>query len=342
MDDKKINIAIDLSPLYDPHHSVRGSGFYLKNLKDSIEKYSKEYSFTFFTQTQKIPNNVSLVHFPYFEPFFLTLKLPSRVKSVVTVHDLTPLIFPNNFPSGIKGHLKWHLQKKRLRKVSHIITDSNSSKNDIASLCSISKDKISVVYLAASEDFKVFKDTSWKKELLKKYSLPDKFLLYVGDATWNKNLPILVSSAIELNLPLVMIGKALSQSNDSKNGWNKDLVYVQSMAKQSNQIRILGFVENEELTKFYNIATALVMPSKYEGFGLPILEAMQSGCPVITTREGSIPEVAGNAAEYADANSKESLKETIKKVYDSHSLQRELSQKGMKQSKQFSWKKTAL
>src|SRR3989344_8775015 len=128
-----MNIAIDISPLKNGHylqHRVRGTGFYLKNLQLSLEKYYPENNYTYFSRGDLLNKEIEIIHYPYFEPFFLTLPLFLKSKTIVTVHDLTPLVFPNNFKTGLKGRLKWEIQKKHLRDANAIITDSISSKKD--------------------------------------------------------------------------------------------------------------------------------------------------------------------------------------------------------------------
>src|SRR5690606_743268 len=154
----------------------------------------------------KPPEDVDIIHYPYFDPFFLTLPLKKRVKTIVTVHDLTPLVFPDAFPAGIKGKLSWQVQKYSLKSASAIIADSEASKKDIIRLTGIDSNKIHVVYLAAGEEFERLQLSDTRnKELRKKYKLPENFLLYVGDVTWNKNLPRLLDAIEEANVPLVMI-----------------------------------------------------------------------------------------------------------------------------------------
>src|SRR5579872_7086795 len=105
-----MKIAIDISPL-SSGHKVRGVGFYLQHLKDALMKYFPEHEYIWFEKPSEIPKDVDLVHYPYFDPFSLTLPFKRLQKTVVTVHDLTPLIFPEDFPSGFKGTLKWRLQR---------------------------------------------------------------------------------------------------------------------------------------------------------------------------------------------------------------------------------------
>ncbi len=338
-----MRIAIDISPLKTGNflkHSIRGSGFYLENLNKSLKKFFPNNDYVFFTNEESVPNDVSVVHYPYFEPFFLTLPLVNKNKFLVTVHDLTPLVFPEHFPPGIKGKLKWFLQKRKLKKASLIITDSECSKKDIANFTGIKKEKIKVIYLSAGEEFRQIEDKKNLDIIKTKYNLPDKFVLYVGDATWNKNLPALFKAIGRENLPFVVVGKTIAdESFDRKNPWNRDLTMIQDFIKTSKNISPLGFVPTDDLVSIYNLATVLVMPSLYEGFGLPILEAMNCGCPVVVSKEGSIEEIAGSAAEYVDASSVDSIARGIKKVFLDSDLQKKLSEKGRVQSAKFSWEK---
>lgn len=334
-----MKVAIDISPL-QTGHKVRGAGFYLENLKRALIKYYPQNEYKFFTRGENLPEDVDLVHFPYFEPFFLALPIYKKYLTVVTVHDLTPIVFKKHFPRGLKGEIKWQMQRYALKKANAIITDSNCSKKDIVKYVGVPADRVSVIYLAAGEEFKVLDGSAWISDIREKYNLPEKFVLYVGDVTWNKNLPRLVEAVKSINVPLVMVGKALlSEDFDRNNPWNNDLVKVQDMI--NDQVIRLGFIPTEDLVAIYNLATVFVMPSLYEGFGLPILEAMSCGCPVVTTKQGSLEEVAGDAALYVDAYSKESMAKGIKEVFENPILQKKLLQEGLKRVNEFSWKKTA-
>ncbi len=334
-----MKIAIDVSPLKTGHR-VRGVGFYLEHLKNALVKYFPENEYVFFESGEKLPMDIDLIHFPYFEPFFLALPLYKKFKTVVTVHDLTPIVFPQAFPRGIKGELKWQMQRYALRQADAIITDSESSKKDIVKYVGANSNKINVVYLAAGEQFRRLKTEDLR--LKTEYQLPEKFVLYVGDVTWNKNLPRLMGAVKELNITLVMIGKSLAQVDyDRNNPWNADLNRVNELAKENEKIIRLGFVPTEDLVGIYNLASVFAMPSLYEGFGLPVLEAMACGCPVITAKQGSLLEVAGSAAFYVDAYDVTSISSGIQKVLGDEKLQQELREKGLENAKKFSWKKTA-
>lgn len=335
-----MKIAIDVSPLQSGH-KVRGVGFYLSHLKKALERYFPNNSYIYFTQVKKIPNNIELIHYPYFDPFFLTLPFFKKKKTVVTVHDLTPLVLPDLFPVGLKGKAKWLLQRRSLQGVDAIITDSESSKNDIAKLVGIPKKKITVAYLAPGEQFQKITEKKALERVKDKYNLPDVFILYVGDVTANKNLPRLVRASLQTKTPLVMAGKALvSKEYDKNNPWNRDLTEVQRLVKENTSIVCLGFVPDEDMVSLYNLATVFAMPSLYEGFGLPIVEAMACGCPVVTSEKGSLKEVAEESAYIVDPYSIESIAEGLEEVLKDKKLQQDLSGKGLLRAKNFSWEKT--
>lgn len=334
-----MKIAIDISPL-SSGHKVRGVGSYVSLIKNNIEKFDKKNKYIFFEG--KVPSGVDIVHYPYFDPFFTMLPINKKVKTVVTVHDIIPIVHKKHFPSGIKASLKWKLNKHLLRNVDRIIVDSNASKEDVVEIIGVKEKKVKVVYLAADS---VFKRLDTKYETLNtknKFGLPDKFVLYVGDATWNKNLPRLVDAVKKSDLKLVLVGKVWEQDlkNVSPNPWNSDLRKVLKEIDGDNRFTRLGFVSDEDIVKIYNLAKVLMMPSLDEGFGLPVLEAMSCGCPVITSREGSLPEVGGEAVLYIDANSSDAIAEGIKEVWDNSKLREELSKKGLLQAKKFSIEKT--
>ncbi len=338
-----MKIAIDISPLQKSSgHNVRGVGFYLQNLKEAITRTDKENTYFFFTDTKELPKDIELIHYPYFEPFFITRPLMKKIPTVVTIHDLTPILFSEHFPPGLKGKVKWEMNKYLIRDVDAIITDSLSSKNDCVRKLAVPEKRVYPVYLAANSIYQPKKiNEKVKKELCDKYHLPENFALYVGDATWNKNLPRLLEAAIEAEQHLVLVGKKIAEENVVNHPWNKDLLTARSLIRSSEFLHAIGFVPDEDLVTLYNLAYVACFPSLYEGFGLPIVEAMQAGCPVIASREGSIPEVGGEAVYYVDAYSSNDIANALKEVKKDKSLQHTLREEGLKQAKNFSWDKTA-
>ncbi|HMS22624.1 MAG TPA: glycosyltransferase family 1 protein [Candidatus Levybacteria bacterium] len=339
-----MRIAIDNSPITSSHKladKIRGTGFYIKNLIDALEKYHPENEYIFFQQGE-VPPHADIYHYPYFEPFFFSLPSRKYGKSIVTVHDVIPLVMPKLFPVGVRGKIKFLIQKRRLLKMDGIITDSQASKNDIIRICGIKSEKITSIPLAQSEVYKKIKiHISERKKILNKYHIPDNFVLYVGDATPNKNLKRLINAVLSLKIPLVMVGGALVRSKVAAHPWNKDLLYVQKMAEMYNNIYLLGYVSDADLSLLYNMCKVFAFPSLYEGFGLPVLEAASSGAPIVTSHEGSLIEVIGDSARIVDPYSEESIAAALGEIFNSKTQQVKFGKTAHEKSKKYDWKKTA-
>lgn len=339
-----MNIGIDISKIGKENlskHKIRGSGSYIDGLIEHVPKIDRNNKYIIIDGEVRL-TEIDVFHYPYFEPFFLSLPVRVNKPSVVTVHDLIPLVFPDKFPAGIKGKLRWRVQKLALANKTLIVTDSQASRKDIIKIAGIKEAKIRVVYLAASETFTKLPDSlrlEKKREIVKKYSLPENFLLYVGDATWNKNLVGIANSIKRTDTKIVMVGKALVRNHyDKGNLWNNELLEFQRITENDKRFYLTGFVDQKDLNSLYNLARALIMPSFYEGFGLPVLEAMQAGCPVITSNKGSLKEVGGEAVYYVDPYSIDSISEGIEQLINNEMLRNSLSEKGLIQAKKFTWK----
>ena len=320
-----MKVAINTANLSSASQN-RGIGFYTSRLIAELENIPSLQLIKF---EKKIPSGVDLIHYPGFNPFQFSFPLINPQPFLVTIHDLIPLKFPAHFPPGIKGKLKWLIQRRLLLSSAGIITDSKSSQKDILALTEVSSAKINVIYLAADKIFKPQKS-------LNKFSLPEKFVLYVGDVNYNKNLPELIQVCLADNYPLVLVGKQLvAKDFDRNHPENQDLIKVQALIK-ANPAKIfpLGFVATEDLVMLYNLATVYVQPSLAEGFGLPVLEAMACGCPVLIGPADSLSEIAGPAAgEFNQTN--------LKLYWQSPALRLKMSQLGLIQAAKFSWQKTA-
>lgn len=268
------------------------------------------------------------------------LEPPSRCPKVTTIHDLTVLKYPETFTAR-GGHDIVANQKRKLELVKKeskiIIAVSENTKQDIVDLLKISEERIRVVYEAADEIFGKQEARSKKQEVMKKYGISGKYILAVGTREPRKNLERVIEAYKLLlsqypDLSLVIAGKY---------GWGDEKLNIknkQSLIPRNKKLKILGFVPKEDLVELYAGAEVFVYPSLYEGFGLPVLEAMASGCPVVTSNVSSLPEVAGDAGILVDPNNVEDIAQGIKKALE----QREpLIKKGLVQASKFSWEKTA-
>ncbi|MBI3559319.1 glycosyltransferase family 4 protein [Candidatus Gottesmanbacteria bacterium] len=301
---------------------IRGVGFYTQRLYQGLIDLGISVELVDFSWNENFAAGFDLIHYSYFDPFFLTLPVIKRQKLVITIHDLIPLIFSESFPRGIRGEIKWQLQKRLLHFSDAVITVSKASKADIVKQINFPESKIFVTYEAAD---KIFKPIKIKKE---------EFVLYVGGTNWNKNVITLVKACQKIKMPLVLVGKEFVNKNiDFSNVENQPLKEILDAARMTNNIRFLGFVKTKELVKLYNQAKAYVQPSIYEGFGLPVLEAMACGTPVICGRNSSLLEIAGDAATYADITDPNDLADKIRNI--------KATGQEITQAQKFSWEKTA-
>lgn len=329
-------------------HSARGIGTYTRSLLGALKK-ENDLEVVEFDSIKKLPN-VDTVHYPWFDPFFKTLKLNKNIPTIVTIHDVIPLVFPKHFPVGIKGKINFYFQKKALEKVRFIITDSENSKKDIIKYLGLDKNKIRVVLLAPDPQFRKLNEDELNF-VREKFNLPDNYILFVGDANYTKNLPLLIESFKELltdkklkDLKLVLVNNVFLKKDDMDHAELKSLKKVNELIQKydiEKNILRMGKVESEDLVGIYNLAKVYVQPSLYEGFGIPILEAMACGVPVVSSNRSSLPEVGGDAVVYFNSESKSDLVSNLTDVLLNPNLQKKLSDKGTKRSKLFSWEKTA-
>lgn len=339
-----MRILVDISPVSSrstSSHKVRGVGRYINLLYKNLPKYDDRNEYIFSDDVSINKEKIDAIHYPYLDPFFVTFPIVKKHKTVITVHDLIPITHKVHFPAGIKGNVSWQINKRIIRNADRIITDSIASSKSVLRLTGASSNNINHVYLGVEESFRVLNLESREIESLRnKFSLPKNFFLYVGDVTWNKNLPTLVRAVKDSGVNLVMVGKALVDEFDHSNPWNRDRIKVEEETRSGEFIK-LGFVQEEDLVRLYNTATAVVMPSVDEGFGLPVLEGMSCGSPVIVSKNGSLPEVAGNAGIYVNAGSTESIIGAFK-MLENMEFKKKKSLESLSQAKKFSIKKMIL
>lgn len=341
-----LRVAINIVPLKTAH-KARGIGYYTRNLLE-ILKHDNSIQVQEFVKLSEV-KNADVLHYPWFDFYFHSLPIIKKIPTVVTIHDLIPLIFPKHYPVGIKGKINFILQKMALSNCKFIITDSEASKQDIMKYLKIKQTKIVVVPLATDPKLKALSDTELLR-VRRKYQLPGQFLLYVGDAGWNKNLPFLIEGFLQIirslklsNLKLILVGGVFLKDVEDIN--HPELESLKSTNRLIKEYRLEdkivrpGNLDDEELVAFYNLATIYVQPSLYEGFGLPILQAFSCGTPVVSSDRGSLREVGGDAAVYFDPTNLNQFKAIILEILSNKPLQNKLSKLGFKQASKFSWER---
>lgn len=265
------------------------------------------------------------------------LSLKTDVKSVPVIHDLNFFHFPHFIP--------WHLKKyynyffpKFINRAERIATVSEFSKNDICSRFDYKKENIDVVFNGANEIYKPLNDEN--KTIIKaKYSRDCPYFLFVGLIHPRKNIDGLIKAfeefkkSTESNVKLLIVG--------SQKYWYSEIDQTLQKCIYKKDIIFTGRLETSELIKVVASALSLVYVSHFEGFGIPILEAMYCDVPVITSNTSSMPEVGGNAALYATPSSTESIKNALTEVYKNTKTREKLIERGRIQCKNFTWDKTA-
>jgi glycosyltransferase involved in cell wall biosynthesis len=214
-----------------------------------------------------------------------------------------------------------------------LVAISEQSKQDLMHYFNVPEEKVSVIYQGCNP---IYYDTieELEKEIIrKKYNLPQSYLLYVGTIEQRKNVLGIIEALHKgrIDMPLIIVGRARDYAKVVKQ-------YVEEN-NLSNQVLFLHNVPNEDLPAMYQMAEVFVYPSMFEGFGIPILEALNSGTPVITTKGSCFPEVGGDAAQYVEFGNQDEMIATLNKVLDSKQLRKEMSEKGYQQALKFREKK---
>lgn len=364
-----MKIGID-ARLYGPEHT--GLGRYVTNLVNNIIVLDKKNEYVLFVSskhsldfkptsklkivTTNIPiysfseqiilpfvfakEKLDLLHVPHFNaPIFY----PGKI--IITLHDL---IKHTSKGKDVTTRSTFGYNLKRLgymiefwfivRKVAAIIAPTNYVKSDISKSLRVPAQKIHVTYEAS--DGKIKKTALTPKQrtkTLNDYNLTQPFVVYTGNVYPHKNVDLLIDAIlshnakkeVDLNLAIICARSVFYKRVEEK------------IAKQNAQqyIKLLGFVDDTEVSKLYSLALCLIHPSKMEGFGLTGIEAMAVGLPVISSNTSCLPEVYGDAALYFNPNSVDDLVGMIEKVVSSQQLRQDLTQKGLSQSKKYSWKR---
>ena len=263
---------------------------------------------------------------------------------VVTVHDLDKIIFPESFGSRLRAEVRFRMLRHGLSRAERVITVSRATQRDLTRLIGIPEDRIDVVPNAIDDQFLGSDTPEDCRRTLERYQVDYPFLLYVGNIQPQKNLPRLVEAfavvQAELDqhprwrdLRLLIIGDYLTAHPDLRRS------VIRSRVQQ--KVRFLGFVPVDTLRIFYRSAAAFVFPSLYEGFGLPPLEAMAQGTPVVTSNVSSLPEVVGDAAVLVNPENIFEISRGIRQALLDDSLRDSLAERGRRQVARFSWDRAA-
>lgn len=339
-----MRIAIDISPLKNAN-AVRGVGYYTKRLIHALKTYAPQHEYHFVESAAEIDAlNPDLIHYPYFDPFFLTLPNQSK-PTVVTVHDCIMLAFPQYFPKGIKGWLKLQLQTWRLQHVDAVITDSHYSKQDIQKYYRIPPHRIYVAHLAVEEYFHRIEDQSILDAVKNRYNLPEQFFLKVGDINPTKNFSTTLQAIAQVpDAHLVLVGKALLADQENK-PIIPELQTILDTIKQyhlEQRVHRIGFVPDKDMPALFTLAKALLQNSLYEGFGLPALESISCGTPVVSANVSSLPEIVGDSGIQIDPTSIEQTINAMQNILTLDPVEYlQLSKQSLVQSKNFSLEKLA-
>ncbi|MEK7253444.1 MAG: glycosyltransferase family 1 protein [Bacteroidota bacterium] len=262
----------------------------------------------------------------HFGPF----NLPTHIKRVTIIHDLTPVLFPQFHPFASTLFHRF-LLPHILKKADCIIANSENTKQDVVAKYAVAKGKIQVVLPGREIEFAPRKDAF----VLQKYGITQPYFLYVGTLEPRKNLATLVKAYDEYRR---LGGQAFQLVLVGKKGW-KNEAFEAALAKSPHRkdIILTGYAERQELPVLYSMAALFIYPSLYEGFGLPVLEAMSCGVPVLISNTSSLPEVGGQAAGYFNPNSVSDLAQAMLELANDEAKRLEMSRLSLWQAEKFNW-----
>lgn len=352
-----LRIAVDARSVTDAR---TGIGSYIVNLIDSLKKIDSSGSYFFFTsylrhRLKKIPviSIISRAFFFLYDNFFFPFELLLRrvdvyhspafilplinfnYKKIITIADLGFYVYGRAFSKKWHSiHLKFMLPIS-VRKADKIIAISDSTKKQIIEIFKVPEEKVITIYLGVSSKYKIIEDKRFIDAVLLKYNIKKPFILFVGNMDPRKNLKRLIPAFRDAkkeknNLQLVIVGA-------------RGELFQKDMLEEIERgdIILTGYITEEENICLYNAASVFVFPSLYEGFGLPIIEAMACGTPVVTSNVYSMPEIAGDAAITVNPEKISEITAAILKITGDDSLRKSLIEKGLQRAKLFNWEKTA-
>jgi glycosyltransferase involved in cell wall biosynthesis len=306
-------------------------------IQKSLRKFFTQFNNDSFLLRKDLLFHSNIYHSPYY-PIPQQINEHKHIKKIITIHDLIPIKFPQYFQYNLNSDV--HKIVASINKDTHIICISESTKNDLLEITKLPEEQVSIVHLAASEKlFYPIEEVVLKMNVLEKYRINTPFLLSVATLEPRKNLQTLIRCFSRMvlqekneDLSLVLVGTK---------GWDFDKLLAESQLKSELAKRIIftGYVPDEDLAALYSSALGFVYLSHYEGFGLPPLEAMQCGTPVICSNTSSLPEVVGQGGILISPTDEDGICNAMLDVTANQELRTELSLRATGQAKQFSWNK---
>ena len=325
---KNIDVSLNLPIVYTNNNYLLESNIFYKRWFLNDKRFTGKttfikYSNRLYAKLSLLMNDFDVFHPTYYDPYFI--KFIGNKPFVITVYDMIHELYPESFPYD-QFTTEW--KKKTISAATRIIAISESTKRDLIRLYGISEERISVIHLASSlEKATVSPATS---------PLPQKYLLFVGLRGGYKNFKAFVEafSALSQHEPEIFIVCA------GGGGFTPDEIELINRLKIADRVKHCS-ITDETLATLYTNALAFVFPSRYEGFGIPILEAFNCGCPAILSNTSSLPEVGGAAAHYFDPANTDSMRCAMEEVIRDRDLRKNLVAKGYERAKSFSWEKVA-
>ncbi|MGL5830723.1 MAG: glycosyltransferase family 4 protein [Candidatus Altimarinota bacterium] len=356
-----MQIAIDVR---DADGERTGKGFYAYGLISEILSADQENQYILYSDKEKSPfkelPNVTFKHLPfqglkwhlealkdlkktrpdlYFAPtsFIIPALAPRWLRTIITVHDLVSFLFPTNH-SRKAVFVERLTLKKALSKVSKVFVVSENTQNDLVKVFKFPKSTILEVPCAPHDRYKNPVSDQDLQKIREKFKLPEKFIFAVGTLEPRKNFVTLVKAFANVkrkfpDYKLVIAGKQ---------GWKyQDIYRAIKEFKLTEDVILPGYLKEDELQIMYHLASVFVFPSLYEGFGIPPLEAMACGCPVVASNAASLPEVIGDGGLLVDPRSSVKLAEAIIDLIENPQVRSLLIERGYKRSLYFTWQESA-
>ncbi|MCG8432308.1 MAG: glycosyltransferase [Candidatus Omnitrophica bacterium] len=259
--------------------------------------------------------------------------------AVITIHDVAYLVYPEKFVSAYRYYLKFWIPRC-IRAADKVITVSHSSRKDIIRMLDVPAGKVEVIYNGKVDSFRVICDEALLSSCRRRYGLPKRYILYLGTLEPRKNIRGLVKGYARF--------RALCPDLDHKlvlgggRGWMYEDIFtlIEEMGLD-DEVRIIGYIPQKDLPLIYNGAQLFVYPSFYEGFGLPVVEAMACGVPVITSNTSSLPEIVGDAGLMVEPVDYGAMAEAMRRVLTDGSMRKRMVERGLLRAEKFTWEKTA-